>query len=191
MANELFRTQRGRRVAYVSLAALLLVWSRRAKASRPERLVYPAWEPQRYVPGSSEQVALFEQAAPVAGVPTSWASNRDFITVLRRESNGWVGIPNYQYGDFSRDRDKWPQVWAELRSPGYECPKKVEGVTGKFTCATGLGQMIPSNVDAYYPDGRAGIGDALNEAIGMLRYIKARYGTPSAARAFHDEHGWY
>jgi SLT domain-containing protein len=47
--------------------------------------------------------------------------------------------------------------------------------------ASGLGQLLLANVDEHYPDGRAGIGDPLNEAAGMLSYIKKRYGNPDEA----------
>jgi len=51
--------------------------------------------------------------------------------------------------------------------------------------------MILTNVDAYYPDGRRGIGDPLNEAVGMLRYIHATYGDPTTAYTMHGKTGRY
>ncbi len=58
--------------------------------------------------------------------------------------------------------------------------------------ATGLGQLLLSNVDRYYPDGRQGIGDPLQEAAGMLRYIQDRYGTPDNAwRLYGTRHEGY
>jgi SLT domain-containing protein len=46
-----------------------------------------------------------------------------------------------------------------------------------------MGQLLLRNVDRYYPDGRAGIGNPMSEAIGMLRYIQDRYGSPERAWA--------
>ena len=45
-----------------------------------------------------------------------------------------------------------------------------------------------SNVDRYYPDGRAGIGDPVNEAAGMLAYIRDRYGNPDNAWSQYGVH---
>ncbi len=138
-------------------------------------------DPRRYAPGSPEQVRLFEDAAGAAGVPTAWASDAAFQKILRKESDGWVGIPNYTYGSLKNDKSKWPLVWQQLQA----------GIIVTKSSATGLGQMTLSNTDAHYPAGRMGIGDAHNEAVGMLRYIKKRYGTPQAALEFHQEKGWY
>jgi hypothetical protein len=143
---------------------------------------------RRYAPGTPEQVALFEQAARLANLPTSWASDPAFVDLLRRESGGWVGRPNYEYKGRSRiaDRGRWPSVWAELRA----------GRITAYSSATGLGQLTLSNVDTYYPGAtktqkRAGIGKALPEAIGMLRYIKSRHKTPALALRFHKKNNWY
>lgn len=181
-------TRRGRWVAFASLTGALLFW-RRAEAKRDLTVRGPKWEPERYGPGSRAMVELFEAAAEVADVPLEWASSPELEELLRRESDGWVGIPNYQYGELSFDKRRWPEVWAKIRRG--ECPERVEGVSGKFTCATGMGQLIPSNVDRYYPDGRMGIGDPLNEAVGMLAYLDDRYQNPKVALAFWDAHGWY
>jgi hypothetical protein len=127
--------------------------------------------PQRFVPGSTEQIRLFEEAALLAGLPTQWARSPGLINILKRESDGWVGRPNYTYGTRARDKSRWGEVWDELR----------RGIKATRSSATGLGQLILENVDKYYPSGRAGIGSALDEAQGMLRYIQARYGTPERA----------
>ena len=171
--GDVLRTQRGRRVMFVSLAAVLLATSRRAKARAPSKFLKPQqpFDPQRYTPGSPPQVALFVQASDAAGVPSSWASEPGLIEILKNESSGWVGIPNYTYGERSKNKELWPQVWAELR----------QGAKTATSSATGLGQLLLSNVAAFYPDGPDGIGDALNEAVGMLRYIRSRYGTPAEA----------
>ncbi len=161
----------------IGLAALIVLWPSDAKAT-PRDVDFDA---KRYVPGSDEQIALFTNAAEVAGVPVSWGSDPNMVELLRRESNGWVGIPNYQYKIPRKEKHRWPEVWADLRA----------GNEPSHSSATGLGQLQHFNVDKFYPDGRDGIGDPLNEAVGMLRYVEKRYGSPSEAIAFHDRKGWY
>jgi hypothetical protein len=137
---------------------------------------------KRYKPGSPEQVQLFESAAAEVGLPQSWASESAFQTLLKKESGGMVGIPNYTYGSNIRKHpEKWPMIWEQLRA----------GIKTTKSSATGLGQMTLPNVDKHYPEQRHGIGDPRNEAIGMLRYIKKRYGSPEAALEFHIANGWY
>ena len=150
--------------------------------------------PKQYSPGSPEAVALFRQGAYLAGVPIEWANSPALHWVLGKESNGWVGVPNYTYGHRWRGtgdarslseavhahRSDWSEVWNELRQ-------------GKITAkssATGLGQLLLSNVDRYYPDGRAGIGVAEQEAAGMLAYIKDRYGSPERAQELYGKQGF-
>jgi LysM repeat protein len=127
----------------------------------------------RYAPGSREAKALFRDAASLAGVPRSWGNSPALHNILRRESDGQVGRPNYTYGARSRDPSRWGEVHNELR----------QGRKTARSSATGLGQLLLSNVDRHYPNGRAGIGDPLQEAAGMLSYIKERYGSPERAWA--------
>ncbi len=127
---------------------------------------------QRYAPFAQDTIRLFERAADAAGVPRAWASSRSLHNILARESNGEVGKPNYSYGQaIIDDHTRWGEVHEQLRA-------------GRITArssATGLGQLLLDNVEAYYPSGVAGIGNAHEEAVGMLRYIKARYGSPERA----------
>lgn len=127
--------------------------------------------PYQLEPGSPEQIRVFEDAARIAGLPTSWASDPGLIKVLRSESDGWVGRPNYTYGARASDQSKWTEIHEELRS----------GIKSAESSATGLGQLLLGNVDTYYPSGRAGIGVAVEEAVGMILYIRKRYGTPAEA----------
>lgn len=127
----------------------------------------------RYAPGSQEARDLFRQAARNAGLPESWADSPGLHNILRRESDGQVGRPNYTYGDRARDPSQWDNIHAELRA----------GRKTTRSSATGLGQLLLANVDRYYPSGRAGIGNPLEEATGMLRYIADRYGSPDNAWA--------
>lgn len=137
---------------------------------------------QTYAPGSPEARALFTEAARLAGLPPEWGNSEALHNILRRESGGQVGRPNYTYGARARDPAQWGSVHEELRNGN---------ITARSS-ATGLGQLLLSNVDKYYPNGRAGIGDPLQEAAGMLRYIKDRYGTPENAwRLYGTRHEGY
>lgn len=62
---------------------------------------------------------------------------------------------------------------------------------GAKSTASGLGQLLLSNVDKYYPDGRKGIGDPINESVGFMRYIADRYGNPDVAREMYGRTGSY
>jgi len=131
----------------------------------------PNFNLKKYPPGSPEQIALFEAAAQYAGLPKSWARAPSLHKLLTRESGGRVGIPNFTYGDRASDPSKWPEVWNELRNDIYTTNSS----------ATGLGQLLASNAAKFYPDGKAGIGDPFNEAVGMLRYIDKRWTSPDRA----------
>ncbi|MFH1812530.1 MAG: LysM peptidoglycan-binding domain-containing protein [Pseudomonadota bacterium] len=131
-----------------------------------------------YTPHSERAVALFREAAHLAGVPESWASSPALHNLLQRESRGRVGVPNYTYGRRASNPARWPEIHAELR----------RGRRTARSSATGLGQLLLKNVDRYYPAGRAGIGDPVQEAAGMLAYIKDRYGTPENAWRQYGRH---
>jgi LysM repeat protein len=136
----------------------------------------------RYEPFSPEAKALFSEAAAVAGVPASWANSSGLHNILRRESNGKVGVPNYTYGARARDPSRWAEVHNELK----------DGRITARSSATGLGQLLLNNVERYYPNGRAGIGNPVEEAAGMLSYIKDRYGNPDNAwRLYGTRHEGY
>ncbi|MBN2358368.1 MAG: hypothetical protein JXR83_02885 [Deltaproteobacteria bacterium] len=131
----------------------------------------PSFAPVRYAPGSPAAIGLFRQAARLAGLPKKWAISSGLHAILESESDGWVGKPNGTYGKRSRNQGRWGEVVQELR----------EGDVRARSTASGLGQLSLSSVEALYPSGRAGIGVPVEEAIGMLRYIEARYGDPERA----------
>lgn len=114
---------------------------------------------------------VFRQAARLAGLPESWADSPALRNLVNAESGGIVGRPNYTYGN----RD-WGSIHNELKSGN---------ITARSS-ATGLGQLLLSNVDRYYPNGRQGIGDPVQEAAGMMRYIQDRYGSPDVAWGNHS-----
>lgn len=157
------------------------MWQRLAQA-QPVRASGPTHTPggtpilDAYVPRSAEARALFREAAIAAGLPAAWADSTGLHRLLAAESQGRVGVPNYTYGRMRSDESRHREVHAELQL----------GVRSTRSTATGLGQLLLANVDAHYPSGRKGIGEPLEEAIGMLRYIKERYGTPDAAWARYN-----
>ncbi len=135
-----------------------------------------------YEPGSSASIALFESALSQAGLPIEWASEESLQALMEKESGGWVGRPNYTFGIASTsDRSLWPQVWAGLKA----------GEVWTKSTATGLGQLIRSNVKLFYPSGYDGIGVPTEEAVGFVRYIYDRYGDPDTALAMHGSTGEY
>jgi hypothetical protein len=138
----------------------------------------------RYEPGSHAARSLFRVAAQYAGLPTEWADSEALHELLRRESGGWVGRPNYTFGELAATKNaaRWPtEVWARLRA----------GEVWTKSTATGLGQLLTSNAKAKYPHGLDGIGQPLDEAVGMLRYIEDRYGSPETALKMHGKTGYY
>lgn len=135
----------------------------------------------RYAPGSTAQITLFREAAAKVGLPTSWASSNGLIQLLKHESDGWVGRPNYTYGARASNKSLWGTVVAELRA----------GIQSARASASGLGQLLLANVETYYPSGRKGVGVPIEEAAGMLRYIKSRYGDPDRAWALRGASGDY
>jgi hypothetical protein len=56
--------------------------------------------------------------------------------------------------------------------------------------ARGLYQLTAANYH-YNPQGKASFGNAVEEAQGGIRYIRARYGTADNAVAFWNRHHWY
>jgi peptidoglycan hydrolase-like protein with peptidoglycan-binding domain len=163
------------------------MWQRLVMA-QPLRAVPPALTPGGtpirivYAPRSEEARALFREAALAADLPVAWADSLGLHRLLAAESQGQVGVPNYTYGSRRFQEERFREVHAELRL----------GIRSTRSSATGLGQLLLDNVEIYYPSGRAGIGDPLEEAIGMLRYIEARYGNPDAAwQRYNDFHEGY
>lgn len=164
-----------------------MTWVKLAEAQAP-RPPPPTHTPggvpilDAYPPNAAVTIQLFEEAAEIAGVPTAWASSSALHNLLEAESHGKVGNLNYTYGWAANQESFWPVVHAELQA----------GMRSARSSATGLGQLLLANVDAHYPSGRAGIGDPLEEAVGMLSYIQERHGTPSSAwSAYNSVHEGY
>jgi len=64
------------------------------------------------------------------------------------------------------------------------------GVHSPIHSARGLYQLTAANYH-YNPNGAASFGNAVEEAQGGIRYIRARYGTAENAAAFWRQHHWY
>lgn len=179
--------------------SLFLVGMTRRKRDAVHKITPPTPAPapvhnrEHYPPNSQELTALLADAAPIAGVPASWAGHPELHYIIQHESQGWIGRPNYTYGrenagrrfgsniSSPSQRARWPQVWAELRA----------GTKGAKSTATGLGQMILDNARRYYPAGVNGIGVPLDEAVGFLAYVRDRYGSPEEAGRFKRDRGWW
>lgn len=180
-------------------AALLLVLALSMRKRPPSYAAtsYPILA--YYAPGSAELSTLLSAASGVVGLPNEWSRSTAMHELVRKESGGWVGIPNYTWGELSdpSNASRWPaEVWRPLKDLGPEqVPQWVKDRAAelgrKWSSATGLGQLLTSNVVLYYPSGMDGIGNPLEEAAGMLMYVAARYGDPETAYAMHGRSGSY
>jgi hypothetical protein len=148
-----------------------------------------------YEPNTQKAVDLLTRALRHSSLPEEWATLESTHYILNKESGGKVGIPNYTYQVLpGRDPveitglkgkpEEWPLIWTAARN---DLPGKYLG----NSTATGLGQLLSSNVKIFYPDGVNGIGDAFNEAVGFVRYIHSRYGDPDTARSVYGRIGSY
>lgn len=143
----------------------------------------------RYKPNSHEAKSLFSSAAKKAGVPHRWAYTSALHQILAKESSGWVGVPNYTINDSTGKPARYnPNSWEEI----HQRLRRNAIVTNQYlSSASGLGQLVLANVNQYYPSGRLGIGNCQEEAVGMLRYIKDRYGSPEKAWKYWQKHRHY
>ena len=146
---------------------------------------------ERYAPYTAALTALLSAAvahplAVAAGADPTWAvpdnlEGQALHELIARESGGYIGRPNYTFKERARKYSEWAVIHAELRA----------NQLTTVSSATGLGQLIVANVDTFYPNGRAGIGQASDEAVGMVRYIANRYTQPFEALAYHKANGSY
>ena len=140
----------------------------------PVRSVYRQYTADAY--------RLFLRAASDEGLPADWAIADSLHKLIDAESDGEVGRPNYTYGWRANRASEWPKIHAELQ----------RGRITAASSATGIGQLLLSNVERHYPSGRAGINVPLDEARGMLSYIQERHRTPDQAwRNYNSVHEGY
>lgn len=150
---------------------------------------------ERYKPYSDEAIALFERAIRKYDptIPIEWASQSGLHFILDKESGGYVGRPNYLYRGKEYDPDMWSVVRDEIiRGESTSDVIKTGPYAGKQSRAIGLGQLQPERMIKHMPSGLHGIGDAEQEAIAMLRYIRSRYSDPNgAATKYGKDHEGY
>lgn len=137
-----------------------------------------------FTPNSQDAIILFRIAAKAANLPESWATNKNLHYILNRESaGGKVGILNYtlkgkvDLSDFKDFAIKNSKMSSKAVSSHFRAASN----------ASGLGQLLLVNVDKYYPSGRNGIGDPIEEAIGFMKYIQDRYGNPDVAKSIYNK----
>jgi hypothetical protein len=131
--------------------------------------------------------------------------------LVSRESGGVVGRLNYKF-EFSRDpRFVLPQPWTDDIDGGKNPANIITGISwiqavppvegyktdgredsgvklpdGINSSAIGLGQLLSSVGYANMPLRYGGYGIPIQEARGMLKYVKGRYGHPTAGYSFHN-----
>jgi hypothetical protein len=162
--------------------------------STPGSSLGPALGPSRgaagdydYPPGSDKMKILLREALTEAALPQEWADWQETHNILTKESDGKVGIPNYTYMSVASDIKSHPEMWEELIWPLARA-----GIPGEYegrSNATGLGQLLTSNVKKFYPGGTDGIGKALPEAVGFVKYVHSRYGDPKVAWSVYGKGG--
>jgi LysM repeat protein len=141
---------------------------------------YPAQRVYRQF--TADAYRLFLRAASDEGLPADWAIADSLHKLIDAESDGEVGRPNYTYGWRANRTSEWPAIHAELQ----------RGRISAVSSATGIGQLLLSNVERHYPSGRDGINVPLEEARGMLSYIQERHRTPDQAwRNYNSVHEGY
>ena len=154
-----------------------------------------AFKGEVYEPNTQKAVDLLTRALRHSKLPEEWASLASTHYILSKESGGKVGIPNYTYtilpgrdpeeiSGLKGKPEEWPTIWAAARNG-------IFGIYKGRSTATGLGQLLTSNVRKFYPDGVNGIGDAFNEAVGYVTYLHSRYGDPDTARSVYGRIGSY
>ncbi len=145
----------------------------------PQEEINSILKRKRFTPWSREAQVLFTVAAQSAWLPDDWGKNPWLHRILSKESNGVVGRLNYTIPK-SYTPEKFKQIALARRN---------NNPIGVRSTASWLWQLLLSNVDKYYPDGRKGLWDPLNEAVGMLRYIHDRYKTVETAGALYGRTG--
>jgi hypothetical protein len=108
---------------------------------------------------------------PATGDRQGAVSKADLRRVGRRF--GWSGA----------QIEAW---WQVIQQESGGDPKARNPKSGAF----GIGQFLGSTKDEYAPYG-ATSSDPMQQLYAMAKYIHDRYGTPEAALAFHQAHGWY
>ena len=130
------------------------------------------YQTEKFPPYSELAIKLLTIAARVAGLPESWAKNKNLHFILDKESKWEVLVLNHTLKskniskeEFKEKAISWESIWTK-------------------STASGLWQLQLANVDAYYPNWREWLGDPIEEAVWLLKYVKDRYSTPEKAASF-------
>jgi hypothetical protein len=138
-----------------------------------------------FPPYSNAAKTLFKVAAqyasqldPTYGVEWNWSNDWSEIYKILWKESGWqVGRLNYTI--------KWMST-SEYKKIALSNSNSKNPLWTRST-ASWLGQLLLRNIDKYYPSGRSGIWDPIEEAIGYLRYVGDRYGNPKTADDMYGE----
>lgn len=128
----------------------------------------------KFEAGSKDAQMLFSIALKQAWLPTEWSSNEGLHYILKRESAGVVWRLNYTIQWLSPDEFRDTAINSTRNNP-----------IGARSTASWLGQLLLSNVDKYYPNGRQWIGNPIEEAVWLIAYIHDRYGSPDVAASVY------
>ncbi len=145
-------------------------------------------------PWSKEAIQLFTLAAitmnPSLSIEEakSWGMNSNLHRILSHESAGIVWRENYTLKEAHISGNEMKKRSIERKDlDGNQLANREFWV---ISTAVWLGQLTMSN-EWYLPNGRASIGIPLEEAIGMLQYIRDRYGNPDIAGSVYRTIGHY
>lgn len=86
------------------------------------------------------------------------------------------GVPDHQFYDY---------VWLIQHESGGRVDAR-----NAHSSARGLFQLLRAQY-SLNPHGEESFGNAVEECQGGIRYVKMRYQSSSAAKAFWEEHHWY
>lgn len=106
----------------------------------------------------------------VGSIPSNPKANFQFAQEI---------APNYGWG--ANDLAAWYTLG--MKESGWN-----NNAQNPTSTAYGIGQFLNSTWGSY---GIPKTSDPKLQVEAMARYIKARYGSPSAALAFHNAHNWY
>jgi hypothetical protein len=148
-----------------------------------------------------EQVARAQAEATLASIRASQALNQ---SVARSSSGGGKSMPsttnvgsvpstpaaNFKFAQNIAGNFGWnsPSELAAWYTLGMKESGWRNNAQNPTSTAFGIGQFLDSTWKGY---GIAKTSDPALQVEAMARYIKARYGSPSKALAFHYAHNWY
>ncbi len=129
---------------------------------------------KKFKPWSKEAITLFKIACKIAKIDDSWADNPHLHKIMSNESAWVVGRLNYTIKWISLSQYKAKALKSDIKNP-----------IGSKSTASGLGQLLLSNIDKFYPNGRKWIWNPIEEAVGFIKYIEDRYWNPDVAMSVY------